>query len=107
MAKQIHTTYDGHSLEWDPPPEVTLFFEQLIALVADPARTESDLIEFAYSKDNPILDPTMFATRGAVTKAVLADPADRVMTDLLFRKALASDGSDVGAIAARYAMTIR
>jgi hypothetical protein len=48
----------------------------------------------------------MFPTRGAVTSAVLADPAYTVMSDLLFRKTVAQYGFNLGEVAARYTMTV-
>jgi len=102
-----HTTLTGHRVELeDPKPDVVAFLERLEGMVADPKATEDDLIAVAYGRDNPILDHSIFPARGAVTAAVLADPAYRVMTDLLFRKRVAQDRVDVETLAAEYTLTV-
>lgn len=67
-------------------PEVEAFLAQLEALVDDPCTPLAHVVQLAYSLDNPILDPTWFVDRGAVTRAVLADPAYATMRALLRRK---------------------
>lgn len=105
MTKRTHTTVTGHHIELDATPKVAAFLRRLEEGVDDPKTSERDLIGLAYSNENPFLDHTMFPGRGAVTKEVLDDPAYHVMTDLLFRKRLAEEGTDVARLAARYSMT--
>lgn len=102
----IYETITGHRIEYTPKPKVAAFLRRLEAMVADESATESDCIALAYSTENPILDHSMFPGRGAVTRDVLADPAYRVMTDLLFRKRIAERQIDVATTEARYTMTV-
>lgn len=102
-----HTTLTGHRIDLeDPRPDVVAFLERLEAMVADPSATEDDLIAVAYGRDNPVLDQSVFPGRGAVTPAVLADPAYRIVTDLLFRKRVAQDKVDVEKMAAEYTLSV-
>lgn len=106
MTKKItHRTVTGHLVEFEAPPKVATFLRRLEDAVAEPKVTERELTGLAYSNENPFLDHTMFPGRGAVTKEVLADPAYRVMTDLLFRKRIVELKIDVSKIEARYSMT--
>src|SRR5262245_32600640 len=106
MAKRTHTTVSGHHIEYDSTPRVEAFLRRLEDAIDDAKVSENELIGLAYGHENPILDHTMFPSRGAVTKEVLADPAYAVMADLLFRKRLAEEGTDIEKLAARYSMTV-
>jgi hypothetical protein len=79
----------GRRLELSARAEVAAFLDRLAAMSKDDAASSRDMVTVGYSKENPFLDRTIFATRGAVTKQVLEDPAYAVMTDLIFRKELA------------------
>lgn len=106
MTIRVHTTASGHRIEYEASPKVVAFLRRLAGMVGDEQVTTQQLIGLAYSLENPILDPTMFPGRGAVTRAVLDDPAYGVVTDLVFRKQLVEDGCDVERIAAQYSMTV-
>ena len=92
MAK--HQTVSGHAIEYEDTPEVAAFLRRLRELVDDPKAGVHEVIGLAYSRENPILDQTIFPERGAVTKEVLASPAYTVVADLVFRKEAAVHGYD-------------
>lgn len=106
MTKRIHTTLSGHHIEYDPSPEVAAFLSRLEDMIADPKISEQEMIGVAYSRENPIMDPTLHPTRAVVTKEVFANPAYQVIGDLLFRKRVAQERVDVAKLAAKYTMTI-
>lgn len=84
-----YTTTAGEVIEYrTPDPKVRAFLARVVDAAHDPRVTEGELVELVYGKENPILDQTIFPGRGAVTKAVLADPIYQVMQDLLFAKRL-------------------
>lgn len=102
-----HETLSGHTIEYEPTPELAAFLARLQALLDDPSKREADMIALAYSRENPLLEPWPFdASRGMVTAAVLAEPAYHVIGDMLFRKRVQDTGTDVAKIAARYTLTI-
>jgi excisionase family DNA binding protein len=102
-----HETVSGHTIELPEDAHVDAFLARLAAMVADPTKTENDMIALAYARENPILEPwPLDEARGQVTAAVLANPAYRVITDLLFRKRLAETGTDPAKIGARYTLTV-
>lgn len=105
-AKFTWTTVSGHEVRYGAPPTVAALIERLKAMLADPAATEDDMIVAVYNQDNPVMDREVIPGRGAVTTRTLANPAYRVMTDLLFRKRLAEGGQDSAALAARYTLTV-
>lgn len=106
MTTKSYRTVNGQTLEYEATPKVAAFIRRLEEGVENPKVTEQQLIGIAYSSENPILDHTMFPGRGAVTKAVLDDPAYHVMTDLLFRKQVAEQDLDVDKLAAKYSLTV-
>ena len=106
MTKRFHTTASGHRVEYEASPKVAAFLRRLEEMVDDADVTTQEMTGLAYSSENPILDHALFPGRGAVTRAVLDDPAYGVVTDLLFRKQLAEDGTDVERVAAKYSMTV-
>jgi excisionase family DNA binding protein len=104
---RIHIALSGHEIRYDDPtPEVESFIKRAQALVDDPARTEAEVIALVYSRENPILDRTIFPERGAVTREVLDDPVYAVLQDLIFRKEVQRRGLDVAKIAARFTLTV-
>lgn len=106
MTKRFHTTASGHRIEYEASPKAVAFLRRLEEMVGDDSITTQEMTGLAYSTENPILDHAMFPGRGAVTRAVLDDPAYGVVTDLLFRKQLAEDGTDIERVAAKYSMTV-
>ena len=105
MSKRTHRTVNGHQIEYEATPKVAAFLRRIEAAIDDPAISEQSLIGLAYSTENPMMDHSMFPGRGAVTKETLADPAYRVMADLLFRKRVTERGIDLAKVEARYTMT--
>lgn len=106
MATRIHTTLSEHRIEYEPSPEVAAFLTRLEDMISDPKVSEQEVIGFAYSRENPMLDSTMHPARGMVTKEVFDDPAYAVMGDLLFRKRVEQEKVDVAEIAAKYTLTV-
>lgn len=104
MAK--YQTVSGHVIEYDETPEVVAFLRRLRALVDDPKAGVHEVTGLAYSRENPILDQTIFPTRGAVTKEVLANPTYAVVSDLVFRKEAAVHGFDLEEMAERHTLTV-
>lgn len=97
----------GHTVDYEGTPRVVAFLRRIEATINDQNITHQQVIGLAYSNENPFLDHTMFPGRGAVTRAVLENPAYDVLTDLVFRKQLAEDGTPIEKIAAKYSMMVR
>lgn len=103
MTTHNYTTIEGQELEYQADAELQGLIDRLRGMLADPAATSDDMILAIYSPANPIMNKTVIPGRGAVTAEVLANPAYRVMTDLLFRKGCSDE--DVAELAARHTMT--
>lgn len=95
-----YTTTSGEVIEYPAPAaDVARYLARVIDAANDPRVTENDLVELVYSKDNPIMNTTLFPGRGAVTKEVFANPVYHVMHDLLFSKRLLVEhGERTGAV---------
>lgn len=106
MTTRFHTTASGHRIEYEATPKVETFLRRLHDLATDRDVSTQEMTGIAYSTENPILDHTMFPGRGAVTREVLDNPAYGVVTDLLFRKQLAEQGTTPDKIAEKYSMTV-
>lgn len=109
MPEHLHTTISGHALRYAPTPAVAAFLDRMRAMVDDAAVTEADMIRVAYSRENPLLGAPpgdLTGDRGFVTPAVLAEPAYRVLCDLLARKRFAEQATDVQAVAASYTRSV-
>lgn len=106
MTKRTHTTVTGHRIEYEATPKTIAFLRRIEEAVHDPKISDQELTGLAFSNANPFLDHTMLPGRAMVTKEVLANPAYHEMMDLLFRKQLAEDKTDVRKIEARYSMTV-
>lgn len=102
-----HITLSGHEIAHDEPSrEVAAFLKKLRAMLDDDGVDEQSMIGFAYGPENPLLDHTLFAGRGAVTKETLANPHYHVMSDLLARKHAKVRNIDVEKIAAEHTMSV-
>jgi excisionase family DNA binding protein len=101
-----YTTLSGHQIEYDAAPKLARFIGELEAMCRSAGETEDAMIARVYSVDNPIMDTQAIPGRGAVTAKVLANPAYRVMTDLIFRKRVAEQGVDVEKLAGRYTLSV-
>lgn len=89
MKTETYKTIAGEELEYPTPtPDVAAFLSRVMAAAHDPTVSEPALTELIYGKENPVLDQTIFPGRGAVTKAVMANPVYHVMHDLLGAKRL-------------------
>lgn len=87
MAKGKHTTALGEVLKFTASPEVAAFIDRVRIAAHDPKVSEPELISLIYGgHENPILDHTHFVDKGAVTAAVLKDPAYHVLCDLMQTK---------------------
>jgi hypothetical protein len=107
MTMATHVALSGHVIDYpEPAPKVARFLARVRELVDDPKASEDDVVALVYSRENPILDHTVFPTRGAVTRDVLENPVYRVMTDLLFRKSVAERGLDVERIAREFTVPV-
>jgi excisionase family DNA binding protein len=100
-----HITVSGHEITYEPNEEVAAFIDRVVALAAKKTTKEADLVALVYSRENPILDKTLFPERGAVTKAVLDHPVYGVLMDLLARKRLEQDKVDVASLGEEYTLS--
>lgn len=101
-----YTTISGHSLDYpEPEPELAKLLTRLRKMVDDPKATENNMIELAYSRENPILGAGLHPSRGMVTRETLANPVYHVITDLLDRKRAALEGWNLDELASEYTLT--
>jgi hypothetical protein len=106
MAR-IHDTLTGHRIEYpEPEPKLEKFLKRAQALAEDPAASEDDLVALLYGRENPILDHTLFPTRGAVTREVLENTVYHVLTDLLARKSVQARKVDPDKLSRDYTLTV-
>lgn len=104
---QRYETLTGEVLRYPPPPAEVEAYLQRVRRAADDAEVSEDaMIELVYARDNPLLDSTVFAERGAVTLEVFANPLYQVMTDLLDRKRAQLGLLDPVAVSVRHTMTV-
>lgn len=101
-----HTTLSGQIIECEPSAAVAKFIELVRKATEDRKVTEDALVALVYGKENPLLDQSVFAARGAVTPEVLAEPAYHVLADYLVRKRVQVEGTDPAKLAARYTLTV-
>jgi excisionase family DNA binding protein len=105
MPKYI--TLSGHEIAHETPaPAVAAFLDRLRAMLEDDAVDEQAMIGCAYGPENPLLDHTLFAGRGGVTRETLSDPLYHVMADMLARKHARARGVDVAKIADEHTVTV-
>lgn len=102
----IHLTLSNKEIEYELTPELAAFVDRVRTLAAAKRTTDADLVGLIYSKENPILDHSLFPERGAVTREVLDNPVYHVLCDLLARKRLELEGVDVEVLASRYTVTV-
>lgn len=82
-----YVTAAGVPIRAEMSPQAHAFFVRLERMVVDSKVSESDFIDVAYSKANPLLDATIFQSdRGAVTREVFESPAYAILVDMLARK---------------------
>lgn len=104
---QVHETISGQRIEYpDPDAAVARLLKSARAIVDDPERSSDELVALVYGRNNPILDPTLFPERGAVTRAVLENPVYHVLTDLLARKEAQERGTNFDSVKASYTLTV-
>ncbi len=103
---QVYEAINGQRIEFTHTPETEAFLKRVLALSENPKAKANDMIALVYSKENPILDQTVFPTRGAVTKEVLDHPLYHVFSDLIFRKECAEDGTQIESLAEQYTLTM-
>lgn len=66
-----------------------------------------DMIARIYSKENPVMNQSVFDGAGAVTREVADNPFYHLMLDLLERKAIQKGMLDPSRDFARYSMTVQ
>jgi hypothetical protein len=104
---RLYTAINGQQIEApEPTGALVEFVERVFALANDKKKTANDMIALVYSRENPILDQTIFPTRGAVTKEVLDNPWYHIFADLIFRKECAEDGTTAEELAEQYTLTV-
>lgn len=102
-----YTSTTGEVIEYPTPsPETAAFLRRAIAAANDPSVTEGELLELLYGRENPILAQGIFPGRGAVTKAVLADPLYAVIVDLQQQKAVLAGSFVAERDAKPYTLTV-
>jgi len=99
-----HTTITGNTIDYQASRELAAYLDRLRALVEDPHVSNDAVIAFAYAPENPLLDAADWTRQGLVTARTLADPAYRVMGDLLVRKR--ATPADLEELRARHTMTV-
>lgn len=105
--KETYTTLAGEVLEYPhPKAETARFLARVHDATNNPAVSESSLLTLIYSKENPILDQTIFPARGAVTAAVFRNPVYHVMLDLLDHKRVQTGTLNLEREHDRYTMTV-
>lgn len=107
MPIEKYTTVLGETIEYPKPaPEASRFLERVQTAAEDPLVSEDQLIELIYGPENPVLEQGKFEGRGAVTKAVLADPLYRVLLDLLDHKRVSLGKTDETRLQSAFTMTV-
>lgn len=82
------------------------FLRRVQDALHDPHVSEDDMIELVYGRENPLLDQTIFPDRGAVTKAVFANPVYHVMLDMLGQKRVQEGRLDVARTHAEFTLSV-
>ncbi len=107
MKKETYTTTLGEVIEYPTPaPDVAAFLRRCIDAAEDPRVSEDGLVGLIYGAENPVLEQGRFEGRGAVTKAVLANPLYGVFLDLLDHKRVALGKTTVDAQKAAYSVRV-
>lgn len=102
-----HKLLSGETVELpELDPAVESFLRRVHDALHDPTVSEDDMIELVYGRENPLLDQTIFADRGAVTKAVFANPAYHVMTDMIGQKRVQEGKLNIPRAYAQYTLTV-
>jgi excisionase family DNA binding protein len=101
-----YTTLSGFTIEHPIPTRaVASFLDNVRDAADDPAVGVDSLIALIYGQSNPLLDRSTFASVGAVTPAVFANPLYHVLLDRLGRKRVQLGLLDLAATEARYTLT--
>lgn len=107
MKTEKHTTIAGEVIEYPKPSgELARFLARVVDATNDPRKSEAQLVELIYGRENPLLDQTIFPARGAVTKATFANPVYHVMLDLLDQKRVQTGALDPAAAAGQFSVTV-
>jgi hypothetical protein len=97
----------GETITLRKQPRYVLDFIVRAQLAAhDPTVNVGQMIGLIYGLENPLLDKTMLPGRAMATKAVLENPAWRVMSDLLGVKQIQLGLLDPVAAAAMYKVSV-
>lgn len=106
MPIERYTTIAGNVIDYVPSPDEADFLARVVRATNDPNVTEAQLIELVYGRENPILDQSVFAGRGAVTASVVENPIYRVLLDLLDQKRVIDGKLDVAKAAEAYTLSV-
>jgi len=101
-----HTTLSGHMIKYSPTAAELAYLAKLTQLAGNPEVTWERMLVAAYSVENPILDPNFMPGQGSVTKAVFANQAYHVMSDLMFRKQVSLKKVDLEAVGAAHTVSV-
>ena len=102
-----YTKADGTVIEYPKPDaETAAFLARIVDAAHDPRVSWSELTDLVYSRENPIMDQTVFEGRGAVTAEVFENPLYHVMTDLLWKKQVVEQKIDPSKTAAAGTITV-
>lgn len=101
-----HTLISGDIVAYDAAPELVTFLDRATAAARDPAVSVADMVELLYGEANPLLVRGVIPGRGYVTPEILANPAYRVVLDLLDRKRVALGSLDLQAVAVTHTISV-
>lgn len=96
----------GDVLEYDASPELADFLARAQVAAADPTVSVADMVELLYGEGNPLLVRGVIPGRGFVTPEVLANPAYRIMLDLLDQKRIQAGSLDLAASEAAHTVSV-
>lgn len=102
-----YTAINGEVIEYPTPDvETGAFLTRVVAAANDPNVSEHALHELVYGRENPILDQTIFAGRGAVTREVVTSPLYSIMLDLIAQKQVLSGRLNLARAADAYTLSV-
>ena len=86
MHTLTHTTAAGERLTLSLTDDELAFYQRVRDLCDDPSKNIGDVVDLAWSDENPILEPSPIPGRGFITAAVHARPAYHAIHDLVWTK---------------------
>lgn len=95
MTLSRYQTLSGHVLDLDLSPAEDAFLADLRVRVADPTTSLGDIVDRAYSDQNPMLAAAPVPGRGWVTPEIHARPAYMALLDIIQHKTLAQTAGEL------------